>query len=200
MEKPKTLSGLESLLRELKNDRADFKYKEVDKPVETFRREIWQKNKVFLDKYDEKITAVEQEIRLKKKELKSNKSPEFIIINKWVQSKYCSGVDFGYGGIKLRYIDPNMKYIICTNGGGTAGTGTPMGTGGYYYSGADHFVVFPQFGIYIDSKLPHYQYRSTNTMFTEHGKLTNEVRNKMIEKAEDYCKNWNVQPFNIEKL
>ena len=87
MEKPKTLSGLEGLLKELKNDRANFKYKEVDNPIENLRKEIWQKNRVFLDKYDEKITSVEQEIRIKKKELKSKRPPEYIIIDNWVKSK-----------------------------------------------------------------------------------------------------------------
>lgn len=200
MEKPKTLSGLESLLKELKKDEAAFRYKEVTKPIEDFRRSIWQKNKVFLDKYDEKIHAVEQEIRLKKKELQNKRPPEFIIMERWVKGKYSSGVNWGYGGISLKYIDPEFKYIIATSKGGTAGTGTAMGTGGYYYATAEHFVTFPQFGTWRESRLPHYEGRSSNQMFSEEGKLTNEVRNRMIEKAEAYCKQWNVQPFNIEKL
>jgi len=44
MEKPKTLRGLENLLRELKNDEADFRNKEVIKPqrnyLEQVRKEI----------------------------------------------------------------------------------------------------------------------------------------------------------------
>lgn len=34
-----------------------------------------------------------------------------------------------------------------------AGTGTAMGTGGYYYSPSSHWVVFPQFEIHR-AKMP----------------------------------------------
>jgi hypothetical protein len=61
-------------------------------------------------------------------------------VAKWFR-QYTSGTDWGYGGIKIIYISPKKQYVIVTKKGTTAGTGTAMGTGSYYYSSSSHWIV-----------------------------------------------------------
>jgi hypothetical protein len=48
------------------------------------------------------------------------------------------GVDYGYTKPKIGWISEDKKWFIFTHPGGTSGTGTAMGTGGYYYAATTH--------------------------------------------------------------
>ncbi len=144
-----------------------------------------------------------QAIREKKLELKSKKAgkyPDGLV--RWFDRKFARGVNFGYGGITMRHLDKDNRFIIVTCNGGTAGTGTAMGTGGYYYAESTHFVSFPQYGDYMEAKLPHGEGRRTgNNMFeVMGGRLTVEVKQQLIKQAEAYCTKWAVGPIDFAKL
>lgn len=90
-------------------------------------------------------------------------------LKKWLK-EYSQGVDWGYGGLKIRWISDDEKWCIITNGGGTAGQGTPMGTGGYYYAEASHFLGRTDYKGGFSNR--HGEIRG--------GRLTNEVKKKLI--------------------
>lgn len=99
MPKPKTLSALKSLEKEIAKDRLDFYYKEIKQPVRNFERELIEKNQIFLDKYDEKLEAVKDAIHEKEKELEQSEKLEKSPLVLTMTRRFASGVDFGYKGI-----------------------------------------------------------------------------------------------------
>ena len=79
--------------------------------------------------------------RVKINEIRQQKA--FVIpadIQKWF-NKYISSMDWGYKSPEIIHISENKEYIIVRNTGGTAGTGTVMGTGGYYYAKTSHWIA-----------------------------------------------------------
>jgi len=197
MDKPKTLAGLKQVLADLENDKSEFYGKTILKPVNELRQKLNNQNRKFMEAYDEKIRAVKLEIKAKQLELKQKKT-KYPEIEKWLDRVYGGGVNWGYGGLKLRYVDPNNMFIIVTNKGTKAGQGTAMGTAGYYYATAENFVVFPQYGTYFRSEMPHGKHTSNQMFRIEGGKLTTENKNNLIKQAKEYCKQYNVQPFNLK--
>ena len=61
-------------------------------------------------------------------------------IQDWFRS-WRSGINFGYAGAFIKWISLDEKYVIITSPGGTSGQGTAMGSGGYYYSRTQHYLV-----------------------------------------------------------
>lgn len=158
------------------------------KEIERLRKETWHCNDPkYLELINEanKIKAAWQEgqrsiredlnteRRCLESDLKALKEKtEFKVpdhLQKWLK-EYSQGVDWGHGGLKIRWISEDEKWCIITNGGGTAGQGTPMGTGGYYYAEASHFLGRTD-----------YKGGFNNRHGEIHGgKLTNEVKEKLI--------------------
>jgi hypothetical protein len=202
MQKPNTLQGLKNLLKEIEHDERQFHYREITVNVDAYRSQLYKKNEVFFNAYKLKKQEIAHLITEKKQELSISKSnPEFDAINQYVKRDYGSGVDWGYGGLSLRFIDPQKRFLILTSNGSTAGTGTAMGTGGYYYASCSHFVAFPQYGKPYDCRMPHQSYRGSGQMFsTSGGRLTNEVKANLIKLAEEYCEQYQVHPFDLEEL
>lgn len=201
MNKPKSLEGLKTLLKETERDRTRFEHEHVTKKVREYERQLYTENELYLKAYRDKISQIKNEIALKEQSLKEKrKIPEHL--QRYLDRTWSSGVDWGYTGVTLRYVDPKNRFWIVTSNGGTGGTGTAMGTGGYYYAECSHFVTFPQYGDYLNCRLPDRKdnsFFSSNTRWETHGgKLSKERMKTLIELAEEYCKEWNVIPFTIE--
>lgn len=113
------------------------------------------------------------------------KKNELIIpdeIVKWFR-EYGSGVNFGYNGIKIVWISKDKRWVIITNKGGTAGTGTAMGTASYYYAVTEHWLACVDKGRYLD--------RPTNCFGRIEGRLTKELKNKLINSIPEFEKELN---------
>lgn len=203
MVKPTSLAGLKQLEKDIESDRRDYIRKEITSKLDEYRNKLYKENNIYLKAYDDKLDNVRKEIIAKEKELseKAKKIPEEL--DRYVRYKWASGIDFGYGGVSVRYLDPQNRFLIITENGSTAGTGTAMGTGGYYYAQCEHFITFPQYGCYLEAYLPHnkgkeYGERSNNKMFeVEGGRLTNAIKKSLIEQAEAYCEKYKVEPFEL---
>lgn len=196
MEKPTTIKAAESLLWQLIKDEQQFIYRKIEAPLSEYRNKLIQEHKLELNSYAEKKKEVKNLLKFLK-ETKSRKKNIHPNITDWLIRVYSSGIDWGYGGIKVTYVHPENLFIIVTNKGSTAGTGTAMGTGGYYYSPSSHWVVFPQFEIHR-AKMPCGS--SRNEFFSQDGRLTNAIKEKMITQAEEYVNKHNVYPFDPENL
>lgn len=110
-----------------------------------------------------------------KKEIKSiqegNKIQVPSEIDKWFY-RYHSGVDFGYGQIRISWISKNNEWIIVSSPGSITGTGTAMGTGGYYTSPTEHWLANTTKGTYIENN--YYPIRKIE------GRLTKEKKAELI--------------------
>lgn len=146
--------------------------------------ELEKKIQDIRDKYHEEtdslIVCWRSDIAQLKKELKNKKEDGQIQLSEKIQKwfrNYLNGVDFGYKDPKIVWISPDERFVIITSPGGTAGTGTPMGTGGYYYAASTHW---------LSEIIEGQSYLSRgNSKFLEHeGRLTKEIKEKMITLAE----------------
>jgi hypothetical protein len=132
-------------------------------------------------KYLEKINPVREqyysEIYQLKQELQKSKKKELIIsenLKNWFHN-WQRGVDFGYKDPYIRWISPNEKYVIITSPGGTAGQGTAMGSGNYYYAQTNHYLVKVIEGA---TWLDHH----VNSTLAEHtGRLTKEIMDNWMK-------------------
>lgn len=144
----------------------DPKYLELINEANKIKQAWYKKQESFREDLNTERKCLESDlIALKEKN-------ELVVpdhIKRWLL-EYNQGVDWGYGGLKIRWISEDEKWCIITNGGGTAGTGTPMGSGGYYYAETKHFLGR------TDRK------GGFTNRFGEvyGGKLTKEVKAKMI--------------------
>lgn len=129
--------------------------------------EKWQKKQEsFRDDLETERRCLESDLKALKEKGKL-KVPDHI--KKWLK-EYSDGVNWGYGGLNIRWISKDEKWAIITNNGGTAGTGTAMGTGGYYYAEANHFL-----GRITERGSMYNKYAEV-----EGGRLTKEVKAKML--------------------
>lgn len=202
MEKPSSLIGLKSILKNLEKDYRDFEKTNVSAKVREYQTELYKQNEVFLKDYRDKISEVRNSIAAKELELSAKaKIPKEY--QAYLRGPWSSGIAWGYGGVTLRYIDPKNRYWIATSNGGTGGQGTAMGTGGYHYCVCQHFVTFPQYGGFHDSsfgskRLPDGISGFNSRFQIEGGRLTNEMRDALIEQADNFCDKYKVPSFKIE--
>jgi len=70
-------------------------------------------------------------------------------VDKWFH-KYVSGVDWGYNSPKIIHVSSDNQFVIVRSSGGTAGTGTAMGAGSYYYAKTQHWIAQVNGPKYID--------------------------------------------------
>lgn len=102
------------------------------------------------------------------------KSKDLVIpdnVEQWLRGHY-HGVDWGWG-LKIVWLSEDTRWAIITNKGGIAGQGTPMGSAGYYYARTEHWIS-PTF-INIMG------YNSDLMFHRVEGKLTKEIKQKMID-------------------
>jgi|ERR1700723_3547791 len=172
----KTIKSVKEEIACLEAQNEDLKnYRENIDGYSELVHKLWELRNEYQNSVSPKISQNNQWIRDYKKELIELQkergikiSPE---IEKWFY-KWQSGVNFGYNDPKIVWISDDEKFVIITNKGGTAGQGTAMGTGGYYYSNTEHFLASTQHGSYLDNN---------HSMFKIKGRLTKENKQKLIE-------------------
>lgn len=105
----------------------------INKIKQNYREEIETQVSVW----NSDIYALKNELKKKKIEGQIQLSER---VEKWFRN-YKSGIGWGYKEPKIVWISEDERYVIITNPGGTAGTGTAMGTGGYYYASSTHWLT-----------------------------------------------------------
>lgn len=136
-------------------------YSDADEKRDDFIR---NNREVIEHKNNEIIKLKESLEKTKRKELEI---PEKI--ENWFR-EYISGVDFGYGGIKIIYVSPKQRYVIVTNTGAMASTGSFWNPS---YHQSSHWFV----------EVGSQQYRnSLNRVEKIEGRLTKEKKQEMIKK------------------
>ena len=103
-------------------------------------------------------------------------------VQKWFD-KYIRGIDWGYKEPKIVWVSPDERFAIITAPGSTAGTGTAMGTGGYYYAASTHWLTdIKEGGTYGG-----FRYQGVDSLkdMEFEGRLTKEIKAKMIARAEE---------------
>lgn len=159
---------LETENSQLKNYRdAISGYVELENKLAAMRKEyiegiapILQQNNIWIREYAKYIIEIQKQKQIVL-------SPK---VNQWF-TNWKRGVHFGYEDPKIVWISENEEYVIIAIKGGTAGQGTAMGTGGYYYSKTQH---------YIASLKVQRTYLDSNYYGQVNGRLTKEAKQKLI--------------------
>jgi len=143
MDKNFTQKGLNSLIKKLEREYKDS-WRCTDPEYQRLQEEAKKIKDEWNKKMDSRRNEINDELRLAKSDLKEIKGQRELKIpeeiSKWWRS-YKNAMDWGYGGLKIRWISDDNLFVIITNPGSTAGTGTAMGTGGYYYSNSNHWLA-----------------------------------------------------------
>lgn len=140
-----------------------------DKYIEA-KKEYEYSIKKDIDKVREYICECRDKMRVIKAKKNITLPTE---IQLWFEN-YKNGIDWGYGIPRIVYISKSNEYVIISLPGGTAGTGTPMGTGGYYYAKAVHWVAK------VDLSKNHYGFLNNKSMEV-YGRLTKKLKDLMIQ-------------------
>jgi len=154
-------------------------YVELEKKMEKIRREYREETDSQIDVWRSDIQALKKELARKKEDNKIQLSER---VQQWFK-KYLGGVSFGYKEPKIVWISEDEKYVIITSPGGTAGTGTAMGTSGYYYASSTHWLTeIIEGGTYMGTS-----HRGINSpkWFEFDGRLTKEKKEEMIAFTEE---------------
>jgi hypothetical protein len=148
---------------------------QIQKIKENYREEI----NAQVNCWESDIQQLNKELKDKKEDNKLQLSEK---VEKWFRH-YKSGVSWGYKEPKIVWISPDERFAIITAPGSTAGQGTAMGTGGYYYASSTHWLTeIVENGTY--SSMRRDGVASLKEMEFE-GRLTKEIKAKMIARAEE---------------
>lgn len=164
-------------IRDIRKNRPE--YAELEKRMEEIRREYREETESQVDVWRSDIQALKKEITRKKEDNKIQLSDR---VQQWFR-KYKSGVNFGYTPPRIVWISEDEKYVIITSPGSIGGQGTAMGTGGYYYSGSEHWLTeIIEGGTYTGSFS---RGIDSPKWLTHEGRLTKEIKQKMIAFTEE---------------
>lgn len=174
--------------QEIENlDNQIFQIKKYPSEIIELEKKLYDMKNAHLDEVRPQVNVWKSDIEALKLELRKKKEENQIQLServeKWL-SKYTSGVSFGYAEPKIVWISEDERFVIITSPGGTAGTGTAMGTGGYYYAASTHWLA--------DTTNParYIGDGGKGNRWMEHdGRLTKEVKEKMIAYTEELRKN-----------
>lgn len=148
---------------------------QIQKIKEDYREEI----KAQVNCWESDIQQLNKELKNKKEDNKLQLSES---VQKWFR-KYISGIDWGYKQPRIVWISPDERFAIITSPGSIGGTGTAMGTGGYYYASSSHWLTdIKENGMYISNRRD--GVASIKELEVE-GRLTKEMKAKMIARAEE---------------
>jgi len=158
---------LDKKVKDLRNNITDPEYIATKKKLEELRRAWFSRVDILIAQMRKRMSENETKI----KELKDVKTTVYSErITSWF-ARYQSGVHFS-GGLKITWVSEDENWVIVSNGGGIAGQGTAQGTGGYYYSGSEHWLTDTK-GTWI---------RGSRRLGTVQGRLTNEKKQELINK------------------
>jgi hypothetical protein len=169
------IKAVEAQIEDIKNIRKHRpEYAELEKKMEAIRRAYREETDSLVSCWESDIQALKKELKKKKEENKLQLSED---VQRWFR-KYLGGVNFGYKEPKIVWISEDEKYVIITSPGSTAGTGTGMGTGAYYYAQSTHWLteIF-EGGTYLGSSRDSVK---SPTWLEFDGRLTKEKKEEMI--------------------
>ncbi len=169
------IKAIEAQIEDTKNIRKHRpEYAELEKKMEAIRRAYREETDSLISCWESDIQALKKELKKKKEENKLQLSED---VQRWFR-KYLGGVNFGYKEPRIVWISEDEKYVIITSPGSTAGTGTAMGTGAYYYAQSTHWLteIF-EGGTYLGSTRDSVK---SPTWLEFDGRLTKEKKEEMI--------------------
>lgn len=140
----------------------------------------------YREEIQSQVNCWKSDIEQLKKELKNKKLDNELQLSEKVQKwfrHYKSGVGWGYKEPKIVWVSPDERFAIITAPGSTAGTGTAMGTGGYYYASSTHWLTDIKEGGTYNGRMS----RGVDSLkeMEHEGRLTKEIKAKMIARAEE---------------
>jgi len=149
-------------------------------------RKLRVKAEAIKDSYFTVIEVKRDKIIALKRALKEEKLKKELKIPDCLSSwlfEYKRGVDWGYGGLVIVWISDDGRYVIVTNKGTVTGTGTAMGSGGYYYAKAEHWAV--------DTKcmVTYHAHSSKIADLVVKGRLTKAKKQQLLDAIDEYKKN-----------
>jgi hypothetical protein len=174
------IEKIESDIDDIENYRKHIPgYEEMEKKLQALRYK-------YMEDIRNQVNVWKSDVDALKKEIKNIKLDKELVpsdkISLWFRN-YKGGVHWGYGGLKIAWISDDERFVILTHKGGTAGQGTAMGTGGYYYAPSNHWIA--------DTSIAtgHRGYGPSGNSFMEtEGRLTKELKEKMIAHMEELRK------------
>jgi hypothetical protein len=173
------IKSIEAQIEDTKNIRKHRpEYAELENKMDAIRRAYREETDSLIYCWESDIQALKKELKRKKEDNKLQLSET---VEKWFR-KYLSGVNFGYKSPRIVWVSEDEKYAIITSPGSTAGTGTVMGTGAYYYAQSTHWLteIF-EGGTYLG----HSHGGITSKKWLEFdGRLTKEKKEEMIALVE----------------
>jgi hypothetical protein len=146
---------------------------ELEKKVYEIKQKHYEESQSLINCWDSDIDALKKELKRKKEDNDIQLSER---VEKWLR-KYLSGVNFGYKEPRIVWISEDERYVIITSPGGTAGTGTVMGTGGYYYAASTHWLTETIEGVEFMGN----RAERAPEWLEHEGRLTKEVKQNMID-------------------
>lgn len=181
----KKIYDLKEEIEDIRNFRKHIRgYREMEEKLQNLRNE-------YFESIRDQVTALESDIRVYERQIKEAQQARALElpdnVRRWF-SVYAKSMDFGYGGLKIVWVSENGRWIIITNKGGTAGTGTAMGTNAYYYAPVRHYLCDtycdPSLNgrVHLKSMGDNDIHNYTSNRFGEFtGKLTKEAKQKLID-------------------
>jgi hypothetical protein len=153
-----TKQQIQEEIRKLKDE-----IKDIYQRAEDVRRNFVKENEITIQQKREKIAELEKSIEPKKR--KELEIPENI--QEWFR-QYTSGINWGYGGIKIVYVSPKQKYVIFSNKGAMGSTGSFWRP---EYFPSKHWIVNTEVkrGFGLGDRIMEFE-----------GRLTKEKRQEMI--------------------
>lgn len=168
------IESLKDEISYIRNSRNAPGYVELMQQVTAIQDKWREENSAGLKYLSEKLARIQNELEEIQKE-KQLKVPEYVV--DWFKT-YISCIDWGYRKPYIRWISDNQAWVIVTCPGGTGGTGTAMGVGGYYGIPTSHWLA----------RVGGAKYLSNKYMEIE-GKLTKEALKKLQDWVSDKTNN-----------
>lgn len=141
-----TRAQLKKEIKDLENQdkylRQDIYWK--DEELKRLRKLMDERKQEIQEKVRQELQDVRNTLTIKRSDLRHlEKETEFKLPEELEEfwKRYNLGIDWGYQGLKIKWISDDNRFLIVTNPGGTAGTGTVMGTGAYYYAQTRHWII-----------------------------------------------------------
>lgn len=132
------ISSLKKRKDILRDPYSDPEYARLMKLANERRYAYYKEVKEEIENIEISIKCAESDLKALKNSRKSKIQEEITEDIEIAFKNIQRGIDYGYSKPRISWISKDKRWFIFTTPGGTAGTGTPMGTGGYYYSATTH--------------------------------------------------------------
>lgn len=163
----------------------DKEYMKLIRKAEKLKEKIEKKNEPKIQELYEERNKLRDELENKKLSKKIQLSSYLL---GWLR-QYMVGIDWGYKNPFVAWHSEDERFVILTHPGHTTGQGTAMGSGGYYYSPTDHYLIDTK--ISTDGLQGHKMgYKIGNYI---EGRLTKAKKQELLDRLEEYKKEKNIK-------